>query len=223
MMDRYFAIDMPFWRFGLNALVVSCVGLLSLLPIYVALTPGFGHMLMSNGLALRLFLRQVLTDGLFVVFTVNYLGFYLYAELAARSGRDNVPALVLLIDPLLRAFIFVVLHGLIYYLSADWFGSFGGDHWLALRVVAPTLVRSALFANLEGVYFYATLGSALPIYTVVIDRLLAQDAARRHLFGPLVQILPGRSAAIFLALCLFAVCAILLTAIAMAIVYIQPS
>jgi hypothetical protein len=222
MMERYFAVDMPFWRFLLNTLVVSCAGLVPLLLLYVALTPGFGPMLINNGFALRLFLRQVVTNGLLVVFTVNYLGFFLYAALVAQRGREAAAA-VLLIDPPLRIVTFILLHGLIYFLSADWFGSFGGDHWLALRVVAPTLARSAAFANLSGVYLYATLGSAVPVYTVAIDRLLARQAVRRSPLGRLADRLPGRSAAILLAFGLFAVCVLLLTGVATAIVYLQPS
>lgn len=213
MIDRYFAIDTPFWRFFFNTLVISCLCLFPLLLIYVALTPGFGPMLMNDGLTLHLFLRQVVTDGLLVVFLVNYLGFLLYVVLAGPHGRSNRQRLVLVIDPPFRAVTFIFLHGLIYFNSADWFGSFNGDHWLALRVVGPTLARSALFANLEGVYLYATLFSTLPVYTVVIGRLLSRDMAMH-------RILPQRLTAILLAVGLSAVCALLVTAIAIAVAYL---
>ncbi len=221
MIDRYFATDMPFWRFALNTLAVSGLCLIPLLLVYVGSTPGFGPMLLDGGTALRLFLRQVVTNGLLVVFTVNYTGFFLYAALKAERGRDDASALVLLIDPPLRVVLFILLHGLIYFLSADWFRSFGGDHWLALRVVGPTLARSALFANLSGVYFYATLGSAAPVYTVAITQLLANRAGQRTWFSPLLHALPRRFAAVLLAVALFAACALLLTAVATGIVYLQ--
>lgn len=221
MIERYFSVDMPFWRFSLNALAVSCGGLVPLLLIYVALRPGFGPMLMDNGLALRLFLRQVVTNGLLAVFTVNYLGFFLYAVVAARNFPDGALARLLLIDPPLRVAVFIVLHGLIYFLSADWFGSFGGDHWLALRVVGPTLAASARFSNLSGVYFYATLGSAIPVYATAIHRLLVRRSARRATVGPLASVLRGRPAAVVLAFGLFAVSALLLTGSAATIVILQ--
>lgn len=223
MIERYFSINMPIWRFSFNTLVVSCAGLFPLLVIYIALTPAFAPLLLNNQMALSRFLREVVTNGLPVVFTVNYLSFFLYAVRADGRGGEDALASILLIDPPLRVGIFILLHGLIYFFSADWFGSFGGDHWLALRVVAPTLTRSALFANLSGVYFYATLGSALPVYTTVIEPLLARPAVRRTWFGPLAQMMPGRSAAILLALILFAASALLLTALTMAIEYLQPS
>ena len=47
-MDKYFNISMPFWRFARNTLVVSCLGLFPLLLLYIALTPGFGSMLLTT-------------------------------------------------------------------------------------------------------------------------------------------------------------------------------
>ena len=221
MIERYFAVDMPAWRFLLNTLAVSCLALLPLLLLYVWLTPGFGSLLLDNGLAMGRFLRQVVTNGFLVVFTINYLGFFLYAALIARYGRIRASARILLIDPPSRVVVFVFLHALIYFFSADWFGSFGGDHWLALRVVGPTLARSALFANLSGVYFYATLGSAFPVYRAAIGRLIARNAHRGTWFAPLVNALPRPWAPIVLALALFAVSALLLTGVAAAITYLQ--
>lgn len=224
MIDRFFAIDTPFWQFLLNAFVFSSLCLFPLVVVYVGLTPGFGPMLMGGGLALRLFLRQVVTDGLLVVFIVNYLGFLVYAILAAPHGRKERQVLLLAIDPPIRAFSFILLTGLIYFKSADWFGSFNGDHWLALRVVGPTLARSALFANLDGVYLYAILCGALPVYVTAIDRLLPRNpAANRPRAAKLSHPPSPRFAAIVLAVALSAVSALLVTAIATAIVYIQPS
>ncbi len=216
MIDRYFALDAPFPQFPLAVLAISCLGIGPLLAVYVGLTPGFTPMLLGGGLGLRLFARQVLTDGLLVVYIVNYFGFLVYAASAAprRRGARRWPVLV--VDPPLRAALFVGLHALIYFNSADLFGSFAGDHWLALRVVGPTLARSARFENLEGVYLYATLVGALPIYAVVVDRLLARNGGS----GPPA---PRRLAAIVLAAALCALCALLVTAIADAIVFLQRS
>lgn len=220
MLERYFAIEMPIWRFAFNTLIVSCAGIAPLLLIYVALTPGFGQMLLNDGFALQLLMRQVLTNGLVVVFIVNFLCFFLYASATARHGPDRAAKFVLTVDPVLRTVVFIGLHGLIYFFSADRFGSFGGDHWLALRVVGPTLASSAMFANLSGVYLYATIGSALPVYATAIGTLLAHRAAppsdRR-------QFLPDRTMALLLGLVLFAIDALLLTGVALTIAYIQPS
>ena len=52
MMKRYFAIDMPALLFARNTLVVSFVSLMLILMIFVAMTPGFGGMLIGGGPAL---------------------------------------------------------------------------------------------------------------------------------------------------------------------------
>jgi hypothetical protein len=199
-LDRHFAIDMPFWRFALNTLIASCLSLAPLMLLYVALTPGFGSMLLDGGPQLRLFLRQVAANGLPIVFVVNFVGFFLYAALVGRTRSAQAAALALVIDPVARIVVFVALHAAIYVAAARWFGSFGGDGWRALQVVGPTLARSAAFGNVSGVYLYATLVSALPLYAAAVERLLGGSTR------------PGAQAvAIAAALLLFAAIALVLT------------
>lgn len=220
-MEKFFSIDMPFLRFARNTLVVSCLSLIPLLLIFIARTPGFGSMLLAGGPALSRFLRQILTNGLPVVFVVNYLSFFLYALLIAKGGRDRSLTLILLVDLPARVVTFVLLHAVIYVVSAGWFGSFGGDRMTALSVVGPTLVRSALFENISGVYLYATLVSALPLYSVSIEQQLAMCAPTPSWLRRCVEILPGRSLPVLLALGLFAVFVLALTAVALAITKLQ--
>ncbi len=151
------------------------------------------------------------------------MSFFLYALSAAKHGEGAVLAQVLLIDPPARVILFILLHGLVYFISADWFGSFGGDRMQALRVVGPTLVRSAFFENISGVYLYATLVSALPLYTSVIDRGLENcDScpAWIHLF---VSKLPGKFGPFLLALVLFGGVTLMITSAAWLIVMLQAS
>ncbi len=96
---------------------------------------GFGPMLLENGPALRRFQRQILTNGIPVVFAVNYLSFFLYAVSAKRQGTLSSP--ILIVDLPSRICVNVVLHGVIYFVSADWFGSFGGDRWVSLACSRP--------------------------------------------------------------------------------------
>lgn len=219
-MERYFAIDMPFWRFARNTLVVSCLGLLPLLLLFILRTPGFGAHLLNSGPALSRFLRQVITNGLPVVFAVNYLSFFLYAAGNARRTDGPVPMRLVLIDLPARVVLFIVLHAVIYFLSADWFGSFGGDHWQALRVVGPTLVRSALFENISGVYLYATLVSALPLYVSVMQ---SQSAHGRGFAAKLMRRIPGHAGPVILALLMVALSVVVLTATAAVIVLLQSA
>jgi hypothetical protein len=90
-MQRYFALDMPAMRFARNTLVASLLGLLPLLVFYITLTPEFTAQLLSGGPALGRFLRQVLTNGLTVVFVINYVGFFLFAWAVDRhpDGRQR--------------------------------------------------------------------------------------------------------------------------------------
>lgn len=211
-MERYFSLDMPAAQFARNTLIFSTLGLVPSLCLYVALTPGFAAHLAGGGPALGRFARQVLTNGVPVVFVVNYAGFFLFAWIIARRPDGPSQALFLLIDPPLRVSLFIVLHAVIYTISADWFGSFGGSRLTALRVVAPTLARSALFENLSGAYLYATLVSALPLY---VSLLQSSDGPR------FFRRLPGRIGAVLIAIALFGSFALALTVVAVLIVRLQ--
>lgn len=214
-MQRFFSLEMPFSRFAWNTMLVSLAGLLPLLAIFVALTPGFATALSENRQALERFLRQVVTNGLPVVFVVNYLAFFLYASTNARGNLERRPGLVLFLDVAARLVAFIVLHILIYVLSADWFGSFGGSRATAIRVVAPTLARSAFFENVSGVYLYATLVSAIPLYVSVIEGWLAQLRSLAHR--------RCRGIAVFLSLVLFGAVVVLLTGIGYLVSALQSS
>jgi hypothetical protein len=212
-MQTLFTTDMPATRFLRNTLVFSLLGLIPTLVLYIALIPGLGPMLLQGGLPLSRFLRQVLTNGLPVVFAVNYVGFFLYARATARAHSDRALATVLILDIPARLAVFAGLHVIVYVLSADWFGSFGGNPATALRVVAPTLARAALFENLSGVYLYATLASALPLYAALFRRSRWIGGLR----GPF----PDRVVALLLALVWFALSVFVLTALAAAITRAQ--
>jgi len=203
VLDRHFAPDLPATRFGWNVLLVSLAGLLPAVAVYVALSPGLaGHLRAGVGAGAP-FLRQLLTNGLPVVFVVNVASFLLYARFRARriaAGR------LVALDLLARVGLFFALHAVVFAFSALAFGSFGGDPVQALRVVAPTLVQAAAFGNLAGAYLYATLLSALPLHVAALARL-------RGAAGPW--------AGVALALLAFALQAAVLTAVALAVSALQ--
>ena len=211
-MDRLFTLDMPAARFARNVLLVSVAALLPVLALHVALTPGFAAALAEGGPALPRYLRQVATNGIPVVFVVNFVGFALFARAAARPRRD--PARLILADMAARIAVFVLVHVAVYVVSSDWFGSFGGSRLTALTVVAPTLARAALFDNVSGVYLYATVVSALPLYAVC--------SARSPRLSPLVRRLPGRSGAVLLAAAFFAIAVLALTGLAQLAMAVKP-
>ena len=161
---------MPAAQFVRNVLLFSFAALLPVLLVYVLLAPGFAPALAAGGPALMRFLRQVATNGLPVVFAVNYVSFFLFAMTKQPKAGSRDTAFFVLVDVLLRALLFPGLHALIYVLSADWFGSFGGNRSTALAVVSPTLARSAFFENISGVYLYATMIIALPLYVSALGR-----------------------------------------------------
>ncbi|WP_068117946.1 hypothetical protein [Tropicimonas marinistellae] len=214
-MQRYFTTEMPAGRFLLNTLIFSTLSLLPLLLLYVSLRPGFAAHLLQGGPALGRFLRQVLTNGLPVVFGVNYLSFFLLALVSNREKAPDNPLRLIVIDLLARLAIFILLHAGIYVLSAGWFGSFGGDQMTALRVVGPTLARSAFFENISGVYLYATLISALPLYVILIEQAVALRPDSR--LARTIRPLPGRTGAVIAAFGAFCLFLIALTGTALAI------
>ena len=178
-LDQHFSVRLPFPRFARNVALLSFAGLVPVLAVFVALSPGLGAHLWGSGQALGRFVRQIATNGLPVVFVVNALGLILFAQLRARR---IAPLRALAFDIPARIGAFVGLHLAIYPASAMLFGSFGGDPAQALRVTGPTLAQSLGFANLSGVYFYATLISALPLHMALVAQILArqQRAAPRQ-------------------------------------------
>jgi hypothetical protein len=204
---------MPGVLFLRNVLLFSLAALAPVLVLYVLLAPGFAPALAAGGPALGRFLRQVVTNGLPVVFAVNYVSFILYALTQRPAGGHRDPAVFLLLDLVVRVFLFLGLHALIYVFSADWFGSFGSSRATALSVVAPTLARSAFFENISGVYLYATMVSALPLYVSAIK----QSASLR----PLVGLFPQKSGVAVLALLTLLLAVVSLTLIAELIAHLQ--
>ncbi len=202
-LDRHFSMHLPFSRFARNVALLSITGLGPVLALYIALAPGLGPHLWQSGAALGRFARQIVTNGLPVVFVVNALGLILFAQLRARR---MAPLRVLALDIPARIGAFVGLHLAIYPASAMLFGSFGGDPAQALRVTGPTLASSAGFANLSGVYLYATLVSALPLHMALAGQVLAQ---RRPATQPHTLFLA--------ALGIFAMQALILTGVALLI------
>jgi hypothetical protein len=181
--DRHVAGGSP-GRLALVAWSLSCAGLAGALALYVALTPGFATSLLGGGPAAGYLLRQIVFNGLPVVFAVNLAGLWLYARVARGAGR---PWGALALDAVVRAVLFIGLHAAIYAGAARAFGSFGGDAGQAVRVVGPTLAAAASFGNLSGVYLYATAVSAFPLFAAaVVERRGAPPLAR-----PLVWMVPA--------------------------------
>ncbi|MGY6703326.1 hypothetical protein [Roseinatronobacter sp.] len=174
-LDRHFSVRLPFTRFARNTVLLSLLGLMPMLIFYIALIPGFRSHLATSDAALARFLRQVLTNGLPIIFAVNAVSMIMFSQ----SRRRIVgPEAALALDFATRTIAFVVLHGVIFFVSALMFGSFGGDPLQALRVVGPTLVQAAAFGNLSGVYLYATLISALPLHMALAEIWLQRRGRR---------------------------------------------
>lgn len=180
--DRHFSVRLPFTRFSRNTGLLSLIGLAPVLALYIALTPGFGSQLMMADAALARFLRQILTNGVPVVFAINTVSMILFSQLR-RHAVDARAALAL--DFVSRTVSFAALHATIFVVSASMFDSFGGDPQQALRVIGPTLAQAAAFGNLSGVYLYATLISALPLHMA-----LAETWIQRRGNGPASAAIP---------------------------------
>ena len=173
-LENHFNLEIPFSRFFRNVLLLSCFSILPFLLIFILLSPGFLTLLTTNGTAFIRFNRQVLSNGVLVVFVINCIGFISAKALQTRLRQHAVRYLFL--DGFIRAILFVALHALIYVISADLFGSFGGDRLTALKVVGPTLQRAYAFENVSSVYLYGTLVGSYALYIAV---LAPRKSARR--------------------------------------------
>ena len=202
--NRHFSVRLPFTRLARNTVLLSLLGLVPVLILYVAPIPGFWSHLTTSDAALARFVRQILTNGLPVVFTVNAVSMIMFSQLRFRTIG---PGSALALDFAARTIAFAALHAGIFFASALMFGSFGGDPLQALRVVGPTLVQAAAFGNLSGVYLYATLISALPLHMA-----LAEIWLERHGYQPA----PGGALVLF-SLAIIAAQVLLLTGIAFAV------
>jgi len=178
---RYFSLDLPAWVFLRNVLGVSAVVLILAVSVYVALTPGLAGMVLGGGEPLIRFFRQVMTNGLPVVFVVNFAGFFLFVMITQPGGSPISPGVAIAIDLVVRAGLFVAVHALTYVLSADFFGSFGGERATALRVVGPTLVNALWFDNISGAYLYAVALSAVPVHAMALIQM--PRLAKRGVFS----------------------------------------
>ena len=207
MVSKFFNLDLPFARFCWNVLVFSALSLFPLLIVYIVLSPGLGTMLLTNETALVRFMRQVLTNGVTVVFVINYAGFFALAHFQQQRARNSLQHLIF--DVLARALLFVALHALIYVLSADIFASFSGDRGVAMQVVGPTLKRAFLFENISGVYLYGILPGAFIAYLVVFQERNAATSSN----------LPSRSSTIT-ALGLCAAIVLLVTIVSVGLTYL---
>jgi hypothetical protein len=185
-MCKIFDTALPAHSFIWRVLIFSGLSLLPFLALFVSLTPGFAAMLTGNADAFSRFARQVITNGLLVVFAVNYVGFFTAGLRLAEGKATGIPAL--LRDALLRACIFVALHVLVYIGSARLFGSFGGDSRTALEVVGPTLLRSAIFENISGSYLYALLPGAYCAYRALLVTPVKDDRPLSPLWSILVSL-----------------------------------
>ncbi len=157
-------------RFALRVLLLSVAALVPVLALYLAQVPGMATHVLGGGPASTRFLRQVLSNGVPVVFAMNWAALMLLHP--ARASRPDLPRL-LLADATVRLGLFAGLHVAVFAASAVAFGSFGGDPVQALRVVAPTLGAAAGFGNLSGVYLYAGVLAALPLHAALFQRHLS--------------------------------------------------
>ncbi len=163
-----FSPALPFGRFCWNVFALSVASILPFLLVYIFTTPGFATMLAQNSTALGRFIRQVMTNGLPVVFLVNYLGF-VFAFVTLKHARRLQIGYIFL-DVVLRSVTFVGAHIVVYVLSADLFASFGGSRATALSVVGPTLRWSFMFTNVSGVYLYALAPGAFVAVLAVLSQ-----------------------------------------------------
>ena len=121
---------MPAAQFVRNVLLFSFAALLPVLLFYVLLAPGFAPALAAGGPALMRLLRQVATNGLPVVFAVNYVSFFLFAMTKQPKAGSRDTAFFVLVDVLPLEVGFVVVNLL--------------NHCIALRATLPFAICKSI-------------------------------------------------------------------------------
>jgi hypothetical protein len=200
-LDDYFSPKNGKWNFLLSVFLLTVFSLLFFLAIYTARVTSLVDQLLTKG-----FLAQFIGNGLVITFVVNYFIFTQYKNLISIFVKDSIlkNLLWILADICLKCILFIVLTGLIYAAFAVLSGAFRGSVVNAIGAVPITIWNALFFENLTSVYIYSMLLSSLPIYLVVIIKLMIYSGGFYKFVQRVLFILPVKEKPVRAAACLFA-------------------
>ena len=188
-------------NFLLSIFLLTVFSLLFFLALYTARVTSLFDQLMTKG-----FLAQFIGNGLVITFMVNYFIFTQYRNLLSIFAKDSIwkNFMWIIADICLKCILFIGLTAIIYVIFAVFAGAFHGSALTALGAVPITIWKALFFENLTSVYIYSMLLSSMPIYLVVIIKLMINSNNFYKFVQRLLFLLPIKEKPIRAAACLFA-------------------
>lgn len=184
-----------------SVFLLTIFSLLFFLTIYTARMSSLYDQLLTKG-----FLAQFIGNGLVITFAINCFLFSQYKNLLASfvDGSILKNFLWIFADICVKALLFIGLTTVIYISFALTTNAFGGHVQDAIRAVPITIWHALFFENLTSVYIYSMLLSSVPIYLVVIIKLMIHHPGFSRSMQRLVFFLPVKEKPIRAAAVLFA-------------------
>lgn len=197
-LEDNFSLTKGFANFFQSVFLLTVFSLLFFLTIYTARMSGLYGQLLTKG-----FLAQFLGNGLLITLAINCFLFTQYKNLLAVFVGNSILSNFLWIfaDICVKAILFIGLTTIIYIGFALTTHAFGGHVADAIRAVPITIWNALYFENLTSVYLYSLLLSSVPVYLVVIIKLMTLNpgftkAVQRMVFFLPVKEKPIRAAAV---------------------------
>lgn len=174
-------------NFLLSVFLLTVASLLFFLALYTARMTSLFDQLLTKG-----FLAQFIGNGLIITFAVNCFVFLQYKNLLSVFVRASLLKNILWIfsDICLKLGLFTALTAVIYAMFAIFTDAFHGSVLTALGAVPITIWRAFFFENLTSVYVYSMLLSSVPVYLVVIIKLMIHSEAFYKFVQRLLFLLP---------------------------------
>ena len=200
-LEDNFSPTKGFANFFQSVFLRTVFSLLFFLTIYTARMSGLYGQLLTKG-----FLAQFMGNGLLITLAINCFLFAQYKNLLASFVGNSILSNFLWIfaDMCVKAILFIGLTTIIYIGFALTTHAFGGHVADAIRAVPITIWNALYFENLTSVYLYSMLLSSVPVYLVVIIKLMTLNpgftkAVQRMVFFLPVKEKPIRAAAVLFA------------------------
>ncbi|MEM9311509.1 MAG: hypothetical protein AAGA34_08685 [Pseudomonadota bacterium] len=171
---RYFPGRHALGTYLPNVLLLSALSLAAVNFVYWTNTGGFQNQF-ATGASTRVFLSQLVFDGLLKVFIVNWIAMLAYESYITRIASFGLVGCMglVMMDVVLRLGLFLLVSAVIWSGFVAIFGSFQGDFQSAYEALPQTVRGATSFGNLTGTYIYANAIGALPMLLVVTLRILS--------------------------------------------------
>jgi hypothetical protein len=184
-----------------SVFLLTVFSLLFFLALYTARMSNLFDQLLTKG-----FLTQFIGNGLVITFAINCYVFSQYKNLLSVFARASIGRSILWIlsDICVKCILFIGLTTLIYVIFALTTNAFHGSATAAIKAAPVTIWNALFFENLTSVYLYSLLLSSVPVYLVVIIKLMIHNESFYKIVQRTLFLLPIKEKPIRAAACVFA-------------------